>query len=239
MFHSAFKEDIEKVVLLEVKALIQIIVKFKAEKILCTFLSPSILLRGMKYRLQKQLCSFENERLISFSYKIWLMISEKNITRCTFLHRGVCMHQKSQQCIPKIISVLKITFMWTSGFNWYENYMDILTKGRRSFKNAWKKTMQLLWTTVTYLLKNDEHGIEHDIDSTYGDIRLSWNLHQIWWIPCNLSRCWIWQSVSLEYYKVFCYLFIWSQISYKSWRLQNTGKHWNKMRHWLLWKRLC
>ena len=95
MFHSAFKEDIEKVVLLEVKALIQIIVKFKAEKILCTFLSPSILLRGMKYRLQKQLCSFENERLISFSYKIWLMISEKNITRCTFLHRGVCMHQKS------------------------------------------------------------------------------------------------------------------------------------------------
>ena len=139
MFHSAFKEDIEKVVLLEVKALIQIIVKFKAEKILCTFLSPSILLRGMKYRLQKQLCSFENERLISFSYKIWLMISEKNITRCTFLHRGVCMHQKSQQCIPKIISALKITFMWTSGFNWYENYMDILTKGRRSFKKCLKE----------------------------------------------------------------------------------------------------
>ena len=33
--------------------------------------------------------------------------------------------------------------------------------------------MQLFWTVVTYLLKNVKHGIEHDIDSTYGDIRLS------------------------------------------------------------------
>ena len=39
MFHSAFKKDTEKVVLLEVKGLIQIIVKFRAEKILRTFLS--------------------------------------------------------------------------------------------------------------------------------------------------------------------------------------------------------
>ena len=31
--------------------------------------------------------------------------------------------------------------------------------------------MQLFWTVVTYLLKNVKHGIEHDIDSTYGDIR--------------------------------------------------------------------
>ena len=42
-----------------------------------------------------------------------------------------------------------------------------------------KKVMQLLWTVVTYLLKNVKHGIEHDIDSTYGDIRLSQNLQQI------------------------------------------------------------
>ena len=32
--------------------------------------------------------------------------------------------------------------------------------------------MQLHWTVVTYLLKNIEHGIKHDIDSTYGNIRL-------------------------------------------------------------------
>ena len=47
MLHSAFDKGTKKVVLLEVKDLIQIIVKFKAEKILRTFLSP----RDMKYRL--------------------------------------------------------------------------------------------------------------------------------------------------------------------------------------------
>ena len=40
-------------------------------------------------------------------------------------------------------------------------------------KHSLKKIMQLLWTVVTYLLKNVKHGIEHDIDSAYGDIRLS------------------------------------------------------------------
>ena len=79
MFYSAFEKDTEKVVLSEVKGLIQIIVKVKAENVSRKFLSPNILLRGMKYWLQKQLRSFENERLISFSYTIWFMISEKNI----------------------------------------------------------------------------------------------------------------------------------------------------------------
>ena len=51
MFHSGFKKDTEKVVLLEVKALIQIIVKFRAQKNLCTFLSIKhpFDLTGMKY----------------------------------------------------------------------------------------------------------------------------------------------------------------------------------------------
>ena len=38
MFNISFKEDIEKVVLLQVKVMIQIIVKFRAEQILCPFL---------------------------------------------------------------------------------------------------------------------------------------------------------------------------------------------------------
>ena len=83
MFHSAFKKDTEKVVLLVVKGLIQIIVRFRAENFLRTFLSPKILLRGMKYQLQKQLCSFVNT--------IWFMISEQNLTRFTFLHHSACM----------------------------------------------------------------------------------------------------------------------------------------------------
>ena len=37
IFHSSFKKGTEKAVLLEVKDLIQIIVKFRAEKDLCNF----------------------------------------------------------------------------------------------------------------------------------------------------------------------------------------------------------
>ena len=64
MFHLAFKKDTEKgcVIRLEVKGLIKIIEKFRAEKTLCMFLSPSRYpLRGMEYRLRKQLWSFESE----------------------------------------------------------------------------------------------------------------------------------------------------------------------------------
>ena len=74
MFHSSFKKDIEngeKVVLLEVKGLsISGLKKF----CVCFYHSTSW---NMKYQLQKQLCSFENERLISLSYAISFLISEK------------------------------------------------------------------------------------------------------------------------------------------------------------------
>ena len=115
-FHSTFKkDDTEKVVLLEVKGLIQIIIKFRAEKSLCTFLSSNILLRGMKYLLQKQLCSFENERLVSFSYTIWFMISEK-------ISQGVRFFTVAHACTKSLNEAYKnsfspyITLMWTSGY---------------------------------------------------------------------------------------------------------------------------
>ena len=43
----------------------------------------------------------------------------------------------------------------------------ILTEGGRGFKTFLKEIMQLLWTVVTYLLKNVKHGIEHDIDISF------------------------------------------------------------------------
>ena len=39
------------VIKLEVKDMIKFFEKFRAEKTLCTFLSPNVLLRGMEYRL--------------------------------------------------------------------------------------------------------------------------------------------------------------------------------------------
>ena len=44
----------------------------------------------------------------------------------------------------------------------------------------WKKIKQLFWAVITYLLKNVKQRTEHDSDSTYEDIRHSWNLQQIW-----------------------------------------------------------
>ena len=54
-------------------------------------------------------------------------------------------------------------------------------------KHYGNKITQLLWIVGTYLLKNVKHGIEHDIHSTYGDIRL--DFPEIYSnLPCNLSR---------------------------------------------------
>ena len=50
--------------------------------------------------------------------------------------------------------------------------MYILTEGGRSFKTLKKNYAVALASVVSYLLKNVKHGIEHDIDSTYGDIGL-------------------------------------------------------------------
>ena len=47
--------------------------------------------------------------------------------RCTFHHRGACMHQKSQRGILQIISAIKLPFF--IGIN-----SNILTEGGRNFK---------------------------------------------------------------------------------------------------------
>ena len=127
MFYSAFEKDTEKVVLSEVKGLIQIIVKVKAENVLRKFLSPNILLRGMKYWLRKQLCSFENERLISFSYAICFMISEKKYRACFFTVTRGCtrsLNEAYRKCGVVVI---------------IDEHGYILTERGRSFKTFFKE----------------------------------------------------------------------------------------------------
>ena len=82
----------------------------------------------------------------------FFMISEKNITRCLFLHRGTFMHQKSQRRMQK---------MWICDFYlWTQVYTY---RRRQKFQNILeKKIMQLLWT----VLKNVKHGLWYGIDST-------------------------------------------------------------------------
>ena len=63
------------------------------------------------------------------------MISEKNITRRTFLHRGACIHQKSQQGIQKIISALKLILCGLVVFIDMNTYTEV----GRNFKTFLKE----------------------------------------------------------------------------------------------------
>ena len=93
----SFKKDTEKVVLLLVKkGLIQIIVKFKGENSLITFLScPKRTFEGkwcekwcMKYCARKMM-EFIWKWKAYFRNTIGFMISEKSIKTCMSFHRGV------------------------------------------------------------------------------------------------------------------------------------------------------
>ena len=85
------------VFLLQVKDLMQIIVKIRTKNFCaCFYHEPNILLRGTKYRAPKRLCS-------------------NTLKRYTFLRCDVCMYQNSQQglqknCVPEfpILSVFKL-----------------------------------------------------------------------------------------------------------------------------------
>ena len=132
----------------------------------------------------------------------------KKLLRGTQVHVSSlwwCMHLQKvkpstnktykKTCVPEfpILSNLKNylhVYLWFLDMNMYKEIS----------KHSWKKIVQLLRTVNTYFQKNVEYGIEHDV--AYGvcigtlDIHF-WTLQQIWWITCNLSRWWIWQSVSL------------------------------------------
>ena len=179
---------LKKVVLLKVTGLILVIVKFRAEKILFRFLLPNLFLKNMKYQLYKQLCLFENERPILFSYTILFMISEKAYHK---------VHVFSPWCIhaPKT-SRRHANFFWTlklllCGPVTFKNYINLhentylLTEGGRSFK--------------TFLRKN--YIIVLDSCYLFTKKCLTWN----WKFTADLMntmqfirRWWIWHSVILK-----------------------------------------
>ena len=131
----SFKRDTENVALLQVKERLDTnycqVLGWK------TFIHVSIMHETSFWGAQNivhenhQLCSFENEK-VHFKYTIWFMISEKSITRCTFLHFVARMHQKiltrhTEKLCTKIYNSFNpyFNFIWTSCFYWYEH-----TEGR-------------------------------------------------------------------------------------------------------------
>ena len=71
-------------------------------------------------------------------------------------------------------------FIWASCFYWHER-----TYRKQEFQNILERKLQLLWTVVTYLLKNCFNMILLVL-MEFVWVRRSWVLQQIWWIPCNL-----------------------------------------------------
>ena len=137
------------------------------------------------------------------------MISEKKNHKAQ-VSSPWCMHtpQTFQRGIQKNFSALKLLLCGLVVFIDMNTYFQ---KEAGVSEHSWKKIIQLLWTVVSYLLKKVKYEIEHNINSTYRDIRHLWKLQQIYQICCSLIRWWTWQPVS------FCYLFMGRQISYKPW----------------------
>ena len=90
-------------ILLQVKkGLIEIIVKFRAEKILCTHLPcTKCPFQENKISCRKTIAMFIWKWKGSF--QVHTLISEKSIPRCIFLLCGARRHQKSQQRIDKTV----------------------------------------------------------------------------------------------------------------------------------------
>ena len=108
--------------LLQVKGVIQIIVKFKAFLLHVFIMHRKYCRRAQKIMQKKQFCSnilkrsesnvYISPKIINwhvlqlgkadFRYTVFFRIFEKNYTKCTFLHHFCAsMHQKSQQGIRK------------------------------------------------------------------------------------------------------------------------------------------
>ena len=111
-----------------------------------------------------------------FRYTIffgWFMISEKIVTRWKLLHhRGTSMHQKTMAYQKSYISefpVLSALKRLLCGLVAFIGMEHVYNYRRQEFhQNILERIMQLFWTVVTYLPKNNENGIVHNTDSAYG-----------------------------------------------------------------------
>ena len=155
------------------KVLIQIIVKFKAKKI---FVCVSI----TKDSFEGHEVSVTRTMVLIWKWKAYLTQPHN------FVHDfWKKKYHKMLFSSPRCMHASKVSTRHTQNFFQPLNYLYVdwwflliwtyinLQKEVGVSKHSWKKTMQLLWTDVTYLLKNVEYGLENDIYSTYGDIRHS------------------------------------------------------------------
>ena len=77
--------------------------------------------------------------------------------------------------------------------------IHVYTRRERNFKTSLKENYAIALDSCCLFTKkilNMELNMILIVLMEFAYIRHSWNLQQIWWIPCNLSKWRIWQSVS-------------------------------------------
>ena len=211
--------------------MLEVAVKFKVEKILCMFLSRT----KHPFESNKISCPktvsypyLKMERLISGArLGSWFLI---NVSRCAHYLTMVlaCIQKKLCTKISNFFS-LSVRFMWSSGVFYMNLY--VCSKGR-NFK-AFLKENDAITVGSCYLFTKKMLKTELNLIlillMRFGNIRHSWSLQQIWWIPCNLSRWRIWFGLLVcNTLRFFFYLFF--DFSQKS-MTPDYWEHWNKVRH--------
>ena len=121
--NTSFKKDTEKVVLLLVKDLIQIIVKFRAKKLLCMFLScTKYPIEGHKILCMKTVsyAHLKMERLISGTQFGSWFLKKASRSACFFTLVFACKQKIFAPKFPTFSALSLNYLLWTSGY-WHED----------------------------------------------------------------------------------------------------------------------
>ena len=140
MFQSALKKDTEKVVLfcyLKRKAWCNLLSSPGLKKFCACFYHQTIFWGAWNISCENDCAHLKMKGSFHSAAQFGSWFLKKNITRCTFLHRCACMHQKSQRGIHKIFSVLKLPLCGLVVFIDMKTF--ILTEEGRSFKTFLKE----------------------------------------------------------------------------------------------------
>ena len=217
------------------KSLIEVVVKFKAEKILCTFLScTKHLFEGHKISCTKSIsyAYLKMERLISVTrFGSWFL---KKVSWCAhFLTMVLACIQKNY--VPKFPIFLPLKLRSCKVVVFIDMNLYICSEGR-NFKTFFEENYAITVVESCYLFTKKMLKMELNLIlillMRFGNIRYSWNLQQIWWIHCNLSRLRISFGLLVCNTIRFFFICLWkNQYFYKSQWLQITRKHWNKVRY--------
>ena len=199
-----FKEETERTLLLQVKGLIQIIC--------ARFYHPlDILLRGTKYWAPKNwkftffwrktnwyVLQIAKAHLYDLVHDFWKKYHEADVSSlwwCTHVYTKIFRKQGIQKMCTRISNSLKLhVYLW-----FIEIWTIILTEGR-NFKAFWKENYAIALDSCCLFAEkmlNMELSMILIVLVELACIRHSRTLRQVWWIPCNLSRWWIWHSINL------------------------------------------